>query len=215
MIPLRPAQKNGRFPILTWALVASNVALLVIPALIPAGAEIYSRWAFVPARFFAHPFSAVGIPTLIGSVFLHAGWFHLAGNMVYLAAFGPIIESRIGWARYGMLYLVAGMVGMLAQGLVAPDSTVGVVGASGAIAGVLGAALVVARGTKITTAVPALVTIEIAELPAGFLVVVWVVLQVASSIGQLEPGVGSTAWYAHLGGIVAGLLLATVMRRRR
>ncbi len=215
MIPLRPAQKNGRFPILTWALVASNIALLVIPALVPAGADIYARWAFVPARFFASPFSAQGIPTLVGSVFLHAGWVHLAGNMVYLAAFGPIIESRLGWVRYGILYVVSGMIGMLAQGLIAPGSTVAVVGASGAIAGVLGAALIVARGTKITTAVPALVTIEIAELPAGFLVVVWVVLQVASSIGQLEPGVGSTAWYAHLGGILAGVLLATALRRRR
>lgn len=215
MIPLRPAQKNGRLPILTWALIVTNVALLVIPALVAGGTEIYARWAFVPARFFANPLSAQGIPTLLGSVFLHAGWVHLAGNMIYLAAFGPIIESRLGWVRFGMLYILSGMVGMLAQGLVAPGSTVAVVGASGAIAGVLGAALVVARGTKITTAVPALVTIELAELPAGFLVAVWIVLQVASSIGQLEPGVGSTAWYAHLGGLVVGLLLATALRRRR
>lgn len=215
MIPLRPAVSDRRWPLVTWAVIVFDVAFFAWAALSADAATIWDRWAFTPVRFFAEPLSTGGLPTLFGSLFLHAGWLHLGGNMLYLAAFGPIAESRLGHTRFALLFLASGAAGMLAQGLAFPASEIPVVGASGAIAGVLGATLLLAPKTKVTTAVPAFVTIEMAELPAGFLVGAWVLMQVAGSIGTIAPGAGSIAWLAHAGGLVSGGALAAALGRRR
>ena len=215
MIPLRPAGSGRTTPWLTWALISTNLIVAFATLALPLGAGILRTWALQPSTLFEAPFSLSGAPTLVTSIFLHSGWLHLFGNMIYLAAFGPLVEDRLGRARLLALYLVAGVLGMLVQAFAFPASNTLIVGASGAIAGVLGAALLLTRHAKVTTVVPAWVTIEIAELPAGFLVVVWIALQLASLSGSTSLDGGSIAYFAHLGGIAAGIVVAFLFARGR
>lgn len=217
MIPLHPAGTRRSTPWLTWSLIVVNLIVAGVTLATPFGAGIMATWAVRPTTLLSSPLSLFGIPTLVTSVFLHAGWLHLFGNMIYLAAFGPLVEDRLGRGRMLALYLAAGALGMLVQALAFPGADTAIVGASGAIAGVLGASLLLAHRSLVTTAVPAWVTIEIAELPAGFLVVVWIVIQLAAmrSASTLEGG--SVAYVAHLAGIATGVVVAllfTLGRKR-
>lgn len=171
---------------------------------------IVEALAVVPARFIADPLSPAQLVTLVTSCFLHAGWLHLGGNLLYLLVFGPAVEARLGRLRFAALYLAAGAAGALAHTLVNPDSTTPLVGASGAIAGLLGAHLVLEPRTQVTTLIPALVIFEVASLPAAFVIAVWFVGQAAAGLAPIAATADAetTAWFAHLGGFAAGCLLA-------
>ncbi|MDP2233641.1 MAG: rhomboid family intramembrane serine protease [Actinomycetota bacterium] len=216
MIPIHDDNPTRGFPWLTVLLIAGNIAVFAFEVTrSPAElAQFIDQWAFVPARLHTGAAPAA-LLTLVTSAFLHGGWLHLGGNMLYLWVFGNNIEDRLGPIRFIMFYLTCGLAAALAQAAVAPMSPVPMVGASGAIAGVLGAYLMLFPRTRVVTLVPILFYIEAAALPAAFVIGFWFVLQIAQGLsalgGTMETGV---AWWAHVGGFAAGIVLVAPLVTR-
>jgi len=218
VIPVRSNVRSSTYPLSVWAVAAVCGAAVVRLALLPAerAGQIANALGVVPSRLAAAPADPQQIATLITSSLLHAGWLHLIINMLYLVVFGPVVESRLGRARFLALFFGAGACGALSHVLANPASATPLVGASGAIAGVLGAHLVLEPHGEIVAAVPVIVFIEIAVLPAGFVIALWFALQVASVLGPTAGAGSPVAWYAHLGGFALGALIAlpVAMRER-
>jgi len=218
MIPIRTEQRLSGLPYVTWLVGLACIAAMVRLALLPdeRAIAVLEALGVVPARFLAAPLSPAQLVTLVTSSFLHAGWVHLGGNMLYLAVFGPTVEMHLGRARYMLLYLAAGAAGALLHTLAHPTSTLPLVGASGAIAGILGAHIVLEPRGKITTLIPIVVYVEVASLPAAFVIAFWFALQVTSLLAPVAEGGASTvAWYAHIGGFVVGAAIATAAAPNR
>lgn len=167
-----------------------------------------AQWAFVPQRFFATPLAPDQLTTIGVSMFLHGGWLHLIGNMLFLWIFGNNIEDRLGAVGFGLFYLICGIAAALAQAFAAPAASIPMVGASGAIAGVLGAYLLLYPRARVVTVIPIFFYIEVAALPAAFVIGFWFVLQLAQGVGSLGAlgSEGGVAWWAHVGGFAAGLI---------
>jgi len=216
VIPIRDENPTRSVPWVTIALIAANVGVFVYEnSLDPRALEsFWYTWSTVPARLLADPFSPAGIATVFTSMFMHAGWVHLIGNMLYLWIFGNNIEDRLGPVRFILFYLVAGIVGASAQIVTAPSSTIPMLGASAAIAGVLGGYLLLYPGASIVTIIPVFFFIEVARVPAYLVIGFWFVLQLGSGLASLGTAAttGGTAWFAHIGGFVAGLILALPAR---
>ncbi|HET6351550.1 MAG TPA: rhomboid family intramembrane serine protease [Coriobacteriia bacterium] len=213
MIPIRARRRSASLPFLTWTLMLTCTAVMVRLALLPdaRATSIFGALAVVPARLFSTPFQPGQLITLVTSAFLHAGWVHLIGNLIFLWVFGPVVESRIGRLAFGALYFASGIAGALCFALISPASTTPLVGASAAIAGVLGAAIVLDPTAEITAIIPLVVWFEVAELPAAFMIGMWFLLQVASAVAPVVEGAGATiAWTAHIGGFVLGAAVALV-----
>jgi membrane associated rhomboid family serine protease len=218
MIPLRADNETRSIPWSTAALVALNVAVFVWMLrlggswVVPRGPAVdafVARFAFVPARLTADPTSIAVWATILTAMFLHAGWVHIAFNMLYLWIFGATVERRLGRGWFLLFYLACGVAATLAQWWFAKLSHVPVIGASGAIAGILGAFLVLAPRTGVTTLIPLPFFFEVATLPAWIVILVFFVLQLASAIASLgDPAAGGIAFFAHVGGFVFGLALA-------
>ncbi|HSK47119.1 MAG TPA: rhomboid family intramembrane serine protease [Coriobacteriia bacterium] len=207
MIPIRIEGRLQGRPYATWAIAVVCTAVLLRLAWRPdeRAASILHTLAFVPSRFLAAPWSPDQLVTLVTSALLHAGWVHLAGNVLYLVVFGPTVELRLGRLSFLALYALSGACGALLHAFVHPTSAVPLVGASGAIAGILGAALVLAPHARTTTIIPVIVFIEVASLPVAFVIAMWFALQVASALAPVAQGGASTvAWYAHIGGFAVG-----------
>jgi membrane associated rhomboid family serine protease len=223
VIPLKDDNPSHRFPFVTLVLVLANIVAFLYELLGgTSGAEqVIASLAFVPYEFVNRtdlpPASAVPIPlTLFTSMFLHAGWLHLGGNMLYLWIFGNNVEEEFGVFRFLLFYLFSGVVAALAHVVTAPGSTIPVVGASGAVAGVLGAYLVLYPHARVLTLVPILFFIRLLWLPSILLLGLWFVLQVLEGLPTLglaeKAGV---AWFAHIGGFLTGIVVGLVARRRR
>jgi membrane associated rhomboid family serine protease len=196
----------------TLVLLVVNVAVFVIE--LSMGADIdgfVRRWGLVPADLREGPSAAA---TLLTSTFLHAGWFHLLANLLYLGVFGPPVERRVGPRRFALIYLGSAVVGSLAYLVVQPSSTTPAVGASGAIAGVIAAHLVLNPGSTLGSLAPVLFFRVVESTPALLLLVVWLATQVFSSVASLTTSTG-IAWWAHLGGFATGLVLAPMFRKQR
>jgi membrane associated rhomboid family serine protease len=198
--------------VVTLALVVANVVLFVVELSQRGEIDAFvRRWGLVPADLGDGPAAAI---TLLTSTFLHGGWFHLAANMVYLAVFGPPVERRLGPARFGVLYVASGLIGSLTYALVQPLATGPAVGASGAIAGVMAAFLVLFPGATLGSLAPVLFLHVVESTPTLLLLLLWLATQVFSSVASLTTTSG-IAWWAHLGGFASGLVLAPVLRTRR
>jgi membrane associated rhomboid family serine protease len=207
------------FPAVTIALIAVNIVVFLIE--LSQGTRIegfFQTWAVVPAEYSARtdlpptqpfPFWA----TIFTSMFMHGGWLHLAGNMLYLWIFGDNVEDAMGRGRYLVFYLLCGVAASLAQIAINPDSQIPSLGASGAISGVLGAYLVMFPGRRVRVLLIRMIT----YLPAIVVIGFWIVLQFISGIGQLSQAeeTGGVAYAAHVGGFVAGFVLVWLFRRRR
>ena len=154
------------------------------------------RWGLVPSDIRQGPAAAI---TLLTSMFIHAGWLHVSANLIYLGVFGPRVERMIGHLRFGVVYLASGLIGGIAYLLAQPNSQTPAVGASGAIAGLIAAHLVLFLHVVEST-------------PTLLLLLVWLTTQVLSSVASLTTSTG-IAWWAHLGGFATGLLLAPVFRK--
>jgi membrane associated rhomboid family serine protease len=202
----------------TWLLVAANVAGFVLELSLGAGLDAFlRRWGLVPADVFESLHGSVGpaaVVTLLTSTFLHAGWLHLLANLLYLAVFGLPVERKIGAARFAVLYVLSGLVGSLAYLLAQPASDVPAVGASGAIGGVIAAHLVLYPGATLGSLAPVLFFHVVESTPTLLLLLVWLATQLFSSVASLTTSTG-IAWWAHLGGFASGLALAPVLRKRR
>ncbi|MDI6693255.1 MAG: rhomboid family intramembrane serine protease [Anaerosomatales bacterium] len=216
MIPIRDENPTRSFPIATVLIIAANLAVFLYEySLDPVSLQGFmSRYALWPDRLLAAPLGAAAFSVLT-SMFLHAGWLHVLGNMLYLWIFGNNVEDRLGTARFVLFYLASGIVAAVAQVLAAGPASIPVVGASGAIAGVLGAYLVLFPGASVVTLIPIFFFIEVARLPAFMVIGFWFLLQLGNgvaSLGAATAAAGGVAWFAHIGGFVAGVLIALVVR---
>lgn len=217
MIPIRDENPTRRTPWVTLGLIIVNVLVFAYECTLDQAVlqDFWARWSFVPTRFFADPFSLSQLATIFTSMFMHAGWVHIAGNLLYLWIFGNNIEDRLGPARFAVFYSLCGLVATLTQGMTAPTSSIPSLGASGAIAGVLGAYLLLYPRASILTLVPIVFFVELARLPAFLVIGFWFVLQLGSGLVALGSGSvasGGVAWFAHIGGFIAGMLLILPLR---
>ena len=216
MFPLRDENPTRNVTWMTWLLLAANVAVFGYETwlIYAVGERTFEAFimanSFVPARFMASPFSPREWVTILTAMFMHAGWLHIGGNMLYLWIFGNNVEDRLGAWRFLGFYLVCGLVATIAQLVVAPGTTAPNLGASGAIAGVLAAYLVLFPRARVTTAIFIFFFIELAAIPAWVIIIVWFVIQLGSGVGSLGTATansGGVAYFAHIGGFLAGLLL--------
>ncbi len=224
MIPLRDNIGARRLVSIVSLLLAANVMVFVYEAWLGHAAEsLLYEYGMVPARF-THlavdgQFTALWAPvTLLTSLFLHGDFLHIAGNMLYLYIFGPAVEARFGHGRFFWFYLTAGIAAGLAMVWMQPASRMPVVGASGAIAGVLGAYFVLYPRARIVTMVPFFVFVEIIEVPAVLYLLLWFAVQLYAglqSVGGHGAIVGGVAWWAHVGGFLFGIAMAPLLARPR
>lgn len=228
MIPLRDANPTRRRPWLTLSLIAANVAVFLLWEPI-AGTprqqfEFFVCHGAIPEELTdLQPIPEVValcggksvLVSILTSMFIHGGILHIAGNMLYLWVFGNNVEDRMGWPAFLAFYLVAGAVAAYAQALTDPSSQVPLVGASGAIAGTLGAYLVMFPHARVLTLVPIFFFLQVAELPAWMVLGFWFVLQAFQGVGGLAGETGGVAWFAHIGGFAFGVLVALAFYRRR
>ena len=193
-------------PVVTYALIALNVVFFFVE--LSGGEAFIQQWSVVPRRLLANP--AADFPTIFTSMFMHAGWLHLGGNMLYLWIFGDNVEDNFGHLKFIIFYLVCGIAATLAQLIFSTGSNVPNLGASGAIAGVLGAYLVLfPRGQ-----VKVLMGRGVIPMPALVVIGGWIVLQLVSGIGSISASAqtGGVAYMAHIGGFFAGVVLAFLLR---
>lgn len=225
MIPLHDSEAPRRLTLTNTLLILANLTVFAWQLrLTHESGSTLIEFAMVPAHitsFGAHLHvgayepGGAALVTLVTSLFLHAGWLHVVGNMLYLFIFGPAVEERMGHLRYLCFYLAAGIAAGLAMVAMGPESRVPVIGASGAIAGVLGAYFVLYPGGRILTLVPFFVIPQLVQIPAILYLLVWFAIQLYLGLvsGARGPLVGGVAWWAHVGGFFFGLALAPVLAR--
>jgi membrane associated rhomboid family serine protease len=213
MIPLKDDIPTSRTAVVTVGLIAANV--LVFLWQMAVGMH-WSVWAYgaVPYEVWTGrdvpPQSAVGPPfTVLTSMFLHGGWAHLAFNMLFLWVFGNNVEDALGRGRFLLFYLLCGIAAAAGQIVLSGPQLVPMVGASGAIAGVLGAYLILFPRARVLTVVPIFVVLQFIWLPASVFLLVWFAVQLLSSSVGGQTG-GGVAWFAHVGGFLAGMALVVV-----
>ncbi len=196
-------------PLVTYALVALNVLFFFVE--MSGGEAFIMKWAFVPRRFLADP--AADFLTLFTAMFMHAGWVHLGGNMLYLWIFGDNVEDRFGHVKFAVFYLLCGLAATFAQLAFSVKSNVPNLGASGAIAGVLGAYILLFPKGKVRI----LQGQGVVQVPALAAIGLWIVLQFFSGIGSIAntADTGGVAYMAHIGGFVAGFVLTFLFRGSR
>lgn len=214
MLPLQDVNPTRRIPILTYLLIAINVLVFLWESSMSPDQldAMFATLAVVPANAWMNPFSAETIMGVIRSMFFHAGWAHLLGNMLYLYLFGDNVEDRMGRVLYLLLYLGSGFAAAWAQIAIDPTSTVVLVGASGAIAGVLGSYLVLFPGVRVKGIVPLTYVSFWSEWPAWLVIGLWFGVQLVTGIASLE-GItdgGGVAFFAHVGGFLFGFVLTRV-----
>jgi membrane associated rhomboid family serine protease len=212
MIPLRSTERVYSPAIVTGSLIALNTVIFLFQATMsPAQLnEFVAQWGIVPDNL--HLFS------LLTSMFLHGGWLHLLGNMLFLWVFGRNLEDLIGGGRFLVFYLLCGLAAAVVHVVSNPYSRLPTIGASGAIAGVMGAYLIKFPRARILTLVPIVFFITTLEIPAAFLLVWWFAIQFFSGFGSLaetDYTGGGIAWFAHVGGFLAGMLLIRLFPPRR
>ncbi len=197
------------FPIVTLFLILVNVIFFI--AELALGEAFIVQWSFVPQRFLANP--VADFLTLFTSMFMHAGWLHIAGNMLYLWIFGDNVEDRFGRVKFLIFYLVCGLVATFAQMAFNMHSEIPNLGASGAIAGVLGAYIVMFSKARVKV----LLGNRVVQLPALIVLGLWIVLQFFSGIGSIMGSTddGGIAYMAHIGGFVIGFILTLFFRKKR
>ena len=222
MIPLRDENPSGSFPRVTVGLIALNAALFVYELVLGSGwPDFMLQWGLVPQRItlalrFGDEPLVPALLTLVTSMFLHGGWLHLIGNMWYLWIFGDNIEDRLGHRRFVLFYLGGGLVAGLAQYIALPSSGLPTVGASGAIAAVLGAYAVTFPRARVVTLIPLFLFWPIVALPALVVLGLWFVFQFFSGALSLAwSGGGGVAWWAHIGGFVYGMAAMKLWGSRR
>jgi membrane associated rhomboid family serine protease len=207
MFPIGDDNSSRRtVPLVTYALIALNVLFFFIE--LSGGDAFIMQWAFVPSRFLANP---VGdFLTLFTSMFMHAGWVHLGGNMLYLWIFGDNVEDRFGHGKFIVFYLLCGLAATFAQLAFSLGSNVPNLGASGAIAGVLGAYLMMFPQGRVQV----LMGRGVIPMPALIVIGLWFVLQLFSGIGSIAgtADTGGVAYMAHVGGFIAGFVLTFLFR---
>ncbi len=212
MIPIRDNIRSRRFPVISVTLIVINVLIFLYELSLEQGQLTKLVWTFgvIPRNIqgmLDGQFSLItaALP-LLTSMFLHGGWFHLLGNMLYLWIFGDNVEDRLGRGRYLLLYLAAGVAGSVTQVWANPLAAEPVIGASGAIAGVLGAYFISYPRARVLTLLPILFFITFVEIPAFVFLFLWFVTQWLSGFASLGVPGNMVAWWAHIGGFITGII---------
>lgn len=211
MIPLYDTLRPRRFPLANWVLIGANILLFLYETRLNPGAlrAFIEMWAVIPTELQSNVTSEW--PTLFSSMFLHGGWFHLLSNMWVLFIFGDNVEDRMGTTRYLLFYVLCGLAAAFLQIYVLPSSQLALIGASGAIAGVLGAFLIFFPRARIASLVPILFIFTLVEIPAVVFLIFWFISQLFSGLMSLEgASAGGIAWWAHIGGFLFGLFAAKI-----
>ncbi len=221
MIPLHDDNPTDIFPVLTITFIAVCIlvffwqvslgegyqsaiySLGVIPAVLLDKVQLPPDHILIPAEL-----------TLLTSMFLHGGFMHLAGNMLYLWIFGNNVEDAMGHGRFIVFYLLCGIVAAAGQTLQNPDSLIPMIGASGAISGILGAYLLLYPRAKVLVLIPLGFFTQLVRMPAGWVLGLWFLIQLLSS-ALVNPDGGGVAWFAHIGGFIAGMLLVPLFKQRK
>ncbi len=222
MFPIHDENPTRLIPYVTYTLMATCIAVFlwqitrteyaqqaiiyaygVIPAVLLGGMELDPSVAKISAE-----------ASVFSSMFLHGGWMHLIGNMMYLWVFGNNIEAAMGHIRYIVFYLLCGVAAVLAQALPDTGSQIPMIGASGAISGVLGAYLLLYPMARVTVIIPIFIIIQTVRVPAVFVLLIWFVMQLVSSLMSSSEG-GGVAFGAHIGGFIAGMLLIPLFKYSR
>lgn len=214
MIPLYDTVRSHKFPFITFTLIAANLlAFLYLTQLdTPTLQRFILTWGLIPGRFVGEPLSEWLY--ILTSMFLHGGWLHILGNMWILFIFGDNVEASMGGLRYLIFYILAGTAAALLQIYIRPVSTTPMIGASGAVAGVLGAYLILFPRSRIASLVFLLVMFTIVEIPAFVFLLAWIGLQVYSGLFAIQES--GVAWWAHVGGFIFGAFMVSffVLNRR-
>ena len=216
MIPLRDNIPSYRTPIVTVGLIAANILVYVSQLMLPPqeAVQFVHLYGLIPLEISGgdllvpHPVPLYA--TVFTSMFVHGGLFHLGGNMLYLWIFGDNVEDRIGRLKFLVFYLLSGLAAAATQIWTDPASKIPMVGASGAISGVLGAYLFLFPHARVLTLIPLGFFYRIVEIPALIVLGFWIVVQVLNGVGTLGVQVGGVAWFAHIGGFVAGLVMVVL-----
>jgi membrane associated rhomboid family serine protease len=210
MFPIGDDDSSRRtVPLVTYALIALNVLFFLVE--LSGGDAFIEKWAFVPSRYLANP--SGDFLTLFTAMFMHAGWVHLGGNMLYLWIFGDNVEDRFGHIPFTVFYLLCGLAATFAQLAVSTGSDVPNLGASGAIAGVLGAYILLFPQGRVKV----LQGRQVIQVPALIVIGMWIALQLFSGIGSITNAAqtGGVAYMAHVGGFLAGFVLTFLFRGSR
>lgn len=223
MIPIKDVNPRRRFPIVNVTLIILNVVVFFFELQLGERIEkLFFLFGLIPAEvttaLATNSFSIAILLTFFTSLFLHGGWMHLLGNMLYLWVFGDNVEDKLGHFRYLIFYILSGIGASLLHVFIDPLSTIPTIGASGAIAGVLGAYMLLFPRARVITVIPIFIFLQVAELPAFLLIAFWFVIQFFNgllSLGFQTAGMGGVAWWAHIGGFVVGIILAIPLRKYR
>ena len=220
LIPLRDSTRSHHFPYVTVTIIILNL-YIYFQQFASSQSEltsIISNYALVPANLTANFqgysfFGLLHLP-LVTSIFLHGSWFHVIFNMLYLWIFGDNIEDKLGPVRFIIFYLLCGIAGNLAHVFIDPSSPIPLVGASGAIAGLLGAYVITFPRAKVTSLFFILFFFFIRDIPAIYFILFWFILQVINGVASIGIMGNATAWWAHIGGFLFGILLMTLFKKR-
>ena len=216
MIPLYDTARSRKFPLINVLLIVANVLAFVYETrMSPSTLKGFIfAWGLIPSHFWSDP--SLTWMTIFTAMFLHGGWIHIINNMWVLFLFGDNVEARMGGIRYLIFYLLSGTAAGLLQAYVLPTSDVPMIGASGAIAGVLGAYLILFPRSRIASLVPVLFIFTIIEIPAFVFLLFWFVSQLYSGLLAI-PGGGSSgiAWWAHIGGFIFGVVMVSFFATKR
>jgi membrane associated rhomboid family serine protease len=222
MIPLRDTNPSQSVPFVTYSIIVVNVLAFIIEITSTRGfGEFIMKHGLVPYYITQGgvnaDFGVMKFLPLFTSMFLHGGWMHLIGNMLFLFIFGDNVEDRFGHVKYFIFYIAAGIVAAITQIIMYPQSEVPMVGASGAIAGVLGAYVFMFPKARITTLIPIIIFFQVIELPAFIFLGIWFLMQMFSGVFSLGLGAdaGGVAWWAHIGGFLTGAVSFPFLRKYR
>lgn len=216
MFPLYDTVRSHKFPFINLLLIAANAFAFYFELQMNSSAleSFIFEWGLIPSNFISDP-SNQWI-TILSSMFLHGGWFHIISNMWVLFIFGDNIEARMGGFRYLFFYLLSGAAAGLLQTYILPSSQVPMIGASGAIAGVLGAYLILYPGSRVASLVPIFIIFTIVEIPAFIFLVFWFISQLYSGLFAIQGGTsGGIAWWAHIGGFLFGMLMVSLFASKK
>jgi membrane associated rhomboid family serine protease len=213
MIPLRSSEPHYTKPTVNLFIIGLNVLVFLYERSLGQGyrfTEFIQNFGLVADHF--------RVATIFTSMFIHGGWLHILGNMWFLWVFGRGVEDVLGHAKYFFFYMLCGVAAAVAQTLINTNSTIPTVGASGAIAGVMGAYLVTFPRARVVTLVFIVIFITTVDIPSAFLLLYWFAIQFfngVGSIGDSQSANGGVAWFAHVGGFIAGIVLIKLMAPAR
>jgi membrane associated rhomboid family serine protease len=214
MIPIGDVNPRRSFPVATVGLILMNVGVFLYQlTLTPEAQDVFiASAALIPQRLLGAPSLGAAI-TLVTAMFVHSGWLHLIGNMIFLWVFGDNVEDRLGILPFLGIYLLTGLAASAAQVASAPASTIPIVGASGALSGIAGVYLVLFPRARVRVLLPIFVFVRIIEVSALAFFAIWFLLQAVQGLADIGgTGDGGVAWFAHMGGFLAGVVVGLLVR---